>query len=204
MRVQHLFRKYDSFGVIQSRITGIKKAINELDPRRLTNEDEGDLAEKFVTDFDLPVPVLGEPYVALHEEKGIDVSQDPMRMVFNRARPCFVRGTRTVIRVPFTGEAALFHVQPSTRNLNPPYGTVIGNEIEMEYERADNNGAALKTEYEQNLQNMNQHLTWLRESTASLKDQLRRTAIETIADRKKHLSSSSDMLSALNLPIRPK
>ena len=53
MRVQHLFRKYDSFGVIQSRITGIKKAINELDPRRLTNEDEGDLAEKFVTDFDL-------------------------------------------------------------------------------------------------------------------------------------------------------
>ncbi len=204
MRTQHLFRKYDSFAVVQSRIAGTKRAVNEIDAKRLTIEDESGIAEELVERFDLQLPVLGEPYIAIHEEKNIDVSHDPMRIVFDRSRPCYVRGTRTVIRVPFTGAPELFGVQPSTFNLNPPYGAVVGNEIEMEYERADNDGAAIKIEYQRNLQNVNQHLAWLRESVGRLREELKRTVIMTINDRKKHLSSSSDMLSALNLPIRLK
>jgi hypothetical protein len=92
--------------------------------------DDDHLPERLSNEYGLNVPVLDETKKhATTQEVDIDVSQDRLRLIWDRSKPFYVRGTEITIHVPFEGDPSLFEVQPATHNLNPPLGDVEGKEL---------------------------------------------------------------------------
>jgi hypothetical protein len=60
-----------------------------------------------------------------------------MRLVMDKSRPCYVPATRTVIAVPFTGDAGFFHVRLQQFSLHIPRVEIANDEIRFTYVRTD-------------------------------------------------------------------
>src|SRR5437867_3477190 len=102
-----LFSKYDIFRVLEGHKLAIGDAVQKLETNYLLNANEDDLVESFVDEFRLDVPVLKEHeiHIADHGETKVDVSEDPTKFLRDRSQPFFIPGTRTVIAIPFDGDA---------------------------------------------------------------------------------------------------
>jgi hypothetical protein len=107
-----------------------------------------------------------------------------------------------VVRVPFTGDAGIFQLQPSSYTLNPPHGTVGGSEltqtIEYPHDRpADITGAARGL--------ANSVGTYLRSAGGDIKafnqtlESQARGAIET---RRQRILAHREHVAATGLPTR--
>jgi hypothetical protein len=88
--------------------------IKSIPPDKVLNASEHDLVQAVVEEFTPHVPVIRDEdiYIGDSGETQVDVRNDPMRLVMDKSRPCYVPATRTVIAVPFTGDAGFFHVRP--------------------------------------------------------------------------------------------
>ena len=124
MSQELLFNKYQIFGVVQGQTEAVKKRVQSIPPNTLLNASENDLVQALVEELRLNVPVIKdeEIYVAHSAETQVDVSRDPMRMIYDRSEPFYIPGNQTVIAVPFDGDADFFTIQPQTFSLNPPRG----------------------------------------------------------------------------------
>ena len=129
-REDYLFAKADWFALEQHQRTEMAKQIERIDADRLLNTAVEDLAKYFEAEFIIEVPELDRENTEVEEnETQIDVRSDPMRMIRDRSRPALVAGTRLVIEVPFTGDPALFGIQPTSYTLNPPRAQIRGAKV---------------------------------------------------------------------------
>src|SRR5258706_5844724 len=88
-----------------------------------------DLAAALAAEYRVEPIVLDEAAkTVVSTDERIDVSGDWSRGLDRRDGPFYVPGTRLTLHVPFSGEADLFKLQPSTISLNPPRGKVTGRE----------------------------------------------------------------------------
>jgi TIR domain len=132
MRNTYLFAEEASIhDVVEHRKQQVQQTLDELPSQAIVDRPVDELIAEFVERFRLNVPVLDRPATVQlpNEEVDIDVSQDPMRGIFDRSEPFYVKGTTLRIAVPFTGEAVLFKYGTAPY----PYGQPIPGEI------ADNN-----------------------------------------------------------------
>ena len=160
-----LFSRSSIFDVLEHQTSALKQEAEHLDSATLEEVPEQEVVRDLASKYKLEVPALQEDkaYIS-HREIDIDVSHDPMRLIFNRSEPFYIRGVEITFSVPFRGDPDLFHIRPSSFNLNPPRGEINGNEIHIITQRTDNNAAAAKTQYEETLGNIKQYLGWLRVS----------------------------------------
>ena len=124
-------------------------------------------------------------------------------MVFDRSRPVPVAGTEVTIHIPFKGDAALFDIRPSQHNLNPPIGAIDSTtgEILLTYRTADPN-VNIKAQYERSLQEIKQHLEWLRPAAVQT-DGLKQILRAEISKRKQAAVSHAKVVDSLGLPKGP-
>src|SRR4030095_6105775 len=157
-----LFNQGDIFSVIQAHTESLKKKIQSIAANTLLNASEQDLIQAVVEEFRLNVPVIkdDELYIAHAGETQVDVSRDPMRRFFYDAHsgPAYVPGNKTVIAVPFDGDSGFFKIRPQSYTLNPPRGEITKNEILLTYVRTDQNGEAIKQEYQRTVASIKQYL----------------------------------------------
>lgn len=119
MSQELLFNKYPIYGVLQGQPDALKKRVQSIPADTLLNASEHDLAQALVEEFRLHVPVINDDdiHIAHAGETQVDVSRDPMRMIRDRSQPFYMPGSKTVIAVPFDGDAEFFRVQPSSYSL---------------------------------------------------------------------------------------
>lgn len=174
MSEELLFNKYQIFSIVQGHTESLKKRVQSIPGNTLLNASEQDLVQALVEEFRLNVPVIkdDEIYIADASETQVDVSRDPRRMIFDRSGPFYVPGNKTVIAVPFEGDAEFFRVQPQSYTLNPPRGEIKKNGILLTYVRADQNAEAIKQDYLRTVSSIKQYLTSLSESAAQFNGQL--------------------------------
>lgn len=195
-----LFRGVSIFDVIANQVEVLKSAVRKLSEQDLRDEER--LIEQLVKQFEITVPTLDETRVeATEREIQLDVSRDPNRLIFDRSRPFYIPATEVTIHVPFTGEAPLFDVQPTTFNLNPPMGEVVNQELQVKFTMFQGS-PDVKPQYTQAIQQIKQHLDWLRPSADQLKGSLRQAATSEIQQRKQQLSSRKGALESLGIPMR--
>lgn len=204
MRINYLFSEGLIFDVLENHKRAVNAAIQKLEPNYLLNASETDLVASLVDEFRLEVPSIkdDEIHVADHTETQIDVSRDPMRMIYDRSRPFYIPGTKTVIAVPFDGDAGFFKVCPQTHTLNPPIATVSGNELHLIFERTDHNAEAVKREYTATVGQIKTHLESLRASANTFNDGLEQQVRLGITQRKTKLLADAGMVAELGLPIK--
>src|SRR5215469_14500373 len=119
-----LFYKADMFSVVHAQTEAVKKRVQSLAANKLLNASEQDLVDAVVEELRMNVPVIKEDeiYIADAGEAQVDVSRDPMRrfLLDHHSGPFYVPGNKTVIAVPFEGDAEFFKIKPQTYYLNPP------------------------------------------------------------------------------------
>src|SRR2546422_8478324 len=160
-----LFSRVSIFDVLEHQQQTLKAEVNQLDSSAIQRVPEQELVHNLAAKYKVEIPALEEDkaYIS-HREVEVDVSQDPMRMIWDRSRPFYIKGTEITVKLPFKGDPDLFQVRPSTFNLNPPRGEIHGHEIHLVYVRTDDNAAAVKAEYQKAIQDIKQHLGWLEAS----------------------------------------
>jgi hypothetical protein len=204
MGQEPLFYKYPMFGVIQGQTEAVKKRVQTIDPSTLLGASENDLLQGLVEEFRLNVPTIkdDEIHIADSGETQVDVSRDPMRIIFDRSGPFYVPGSKTVIAVPFEGDAEFFRVQPQTYSLNPARAEISRDAILLTYVRTDQNAEAIKRDYERTLASIKEHLRSLSQSAAQFNSQLEELAKTELKKRKERLLADAGMIAALGLPMK--
>jgi len=121
-------------GVVEHQRRNLKQHIEEIGTESLLANTIEELAAELVDRFRLDVPKLNRDGITQlpNEEVDIDVSQDPMRGIFDRSQPFFVKGTMIRIAVPFSGEPELFTYGISALN-GPIPGEVEDDALVLAY-----------------------------------------------------------------------
>ncbi len=199
-----LFNKYDIFSVVQARTQTVKKRVHSIPANMLLNASEHDLVQALLDEFHLNVPVIKdeEIHIAHSGEAQIDVSRDPMRMIHDRSQPFYMPGNKTVIAVPFDGDAEFFNVQPSSFSLSPPRAQIGKGELLLTYVRTDPNAEVIKREYKATVDSIKNYLRSLSESAAQFNGQLESLVRSQMKARKDRLLADAGMTAALGLPMK--
>jgi hypothetical protein len=198
-----LFARVSIFDVLQQQQQKLKTDVDRLTSSAIEHTPEEQLVHDLTTKYKLEIPVLEDEkaYVS-HREVEVDVSQDPMRMIWDRSSPFYIKGTEITVSVPFKGNPELFQVRPTTFNLNPPRGEIRSHEIQLIQVRTDNNAAAVKTEYQRKIQDINEYLSWLETSIADFNSKIGQQVQTLVAQRRQSLKAAADMVASIGLPIR--
>jgi hypothetical protein len=198
-----LFYKVGVFDVLQQQQEALKNDVGQLTSAQVESVPEEELVRDLAAKYKLETPVLEDDKAHIsYREVNIDVSQDPMRMIWDRSRPFHIKGTEITFTVPFKGDPNLFHVRPSTFDMNPPRGEIRGREIHLVQSRTDDNAAAAKVEYEQSLQSIKQYLAWLGGSVSDFNSKIGAQVQNLVNQRKQQLANREGMVAAIGLPIK--
>jgi hypothetical protein len=198
-----LFQKYDIFGVQQHQAQEAKRIAAGIQPERLS-EDLDKLAAEIASELTMELPTLNEggAYTSDKQIK-VDARRVPGRIVFDRGHPVLIDATEITFHVPFTGDPAVFDVQPSTHNMNPPIADVDKDKSELLIvQHAFDENTPVKAQYDRTLQEIKQHLEWLRPG-ATQTETMRQAARLELEKRKQANSIHRKIVDSIGLPKRP-
>jgi hypothetical protein len=198
-----LFSRISIFDVLAHRQESLKSEVHDLPSTTFERYSLQELARDLTLKFKIEIPVLEEDkaYIS-HREVDMDVSRDPMRMIWDRSGPFYVKATEIKFSIPFKGDPSWFDVRPSSFNLNPPRGEIRGQELHLVYTRTDDDAAAVKSEYERSLQSIKQYLSWQEGSITDFNSKVGQQVETLISQRKQKLDSAANMVASIGLPIK--
>jgi hypothetical protein len=104
----------------------IKREIEDYE-KKLLSLNEEELLHYLIDTYSLVSPVLREEemYISGNDETDVDVSRDPLRAIFDRDKPFYIKGISLSVAIPFDGNPNLFYFTPSSFNLSPPRGVFV-------------------------------------------------------------------------------
>jgi hypothetical protein len=198
-----LFAQYDLGIALLEQDKRIKEAVERINSQALLSRGQDDLCDEIEREFRIEVPLLNEDRVEIDQrEAQIDVSQDEMRMIFDRSEPFFTKGTEVSFFVPYSGDHNLFKFRPNAFTLNPPCAEVKDTELVLRYTRLNHDAEALKREFQNDLTSIRNHLQTQRNQVKQFNETLRSRIQAFVAERRNHLLKSQGMAAALAYPIR--
>ena len=199
----YLFCGTDWFSVAESQRRTLQSEIDSMDGNRLLNTSVDDLCDYFEDKFRIDIPKLDEDQiVADQRETHIDVSQDPMRDVWDRSRPFHVAGTLVEVTVPFSGDSEAFRIQPTTYTMTPPGGEIRDRTLVIKVQGTDLQPQQVRAKIDRTIGEVKQHLDCLRENTRGLNEQIRRLANERINWRRQKLLADQNLVASLGFPLK--
>jgi hypothetical protein len=175
-----------------------------MDRDYLLNVSEADLCEHLVSEYRLIPPVLkrDEICVSEHREVNVDVSKDETRVIYDRSRPLYIKGTSVTIAIPFDGEEDLFYYQPSTSTSIWPPGEIVGQELHLTYTKTDHDADSLRQTIERDLGLVERYLRWVQNDIEPYNDGLMQFVQNAVRKRKEKLLADAGLVSSLGIPIR--
>jgi hypothetical protein len=200
----YLFSHVDSHTVQERQRQAIQGEIAEIDGNRLLNSNVDDLVKYFVDKYRIEVPELDETGMqAEQKEAKRDVSNDPTRMAYlMRSGPVHVVGTDVVVEVPFSGDAAMFKVQPSTYSRSPPQGEVRGDMLIFRIWTDKPQSEEVRAQLDGWLTGVRQYLQWQRDTFRGFNESLAGLARTAITQRRDKLLASQNLVAGLGIPLK--
>lgn len=189
---------------LEHRKSEIKEEIYQFDEDYILNVSEEELTKVLVEKYSLEPPILrlNEKHLLEPKEVDVDVSQDPNRVIFDRSRPFYIKGTLTRLVIPFEGNEELFYYQPSTCLTIIPRGKIFRNELYLEYTTTCHDPEFLKKEIEHDILQIQSYLNWVKNDVDNFNNSLENYIRDLIKTRKDKLLQDRNLVSSLNIPIK--
>lgn len=172
--------------------------IGSLSPAQLLPNDDKQVCDHFVGEFTIAPIELQEERIELIEPREVKVEA--------RDYDFGNRYQKTVLEfrfeIPFTGDADLFQLQPSTFNMNFPRGYVEKNHLIYINQRGDRNTAAIKSEVDSFLNNVRQHLGWQRPELETWNSGLPQLVGQLVSSRRQKLDADKQLVNDLGFQVR--
>jgi len=190
----------DYFEKVKSRA---KSEIEELDTNYLLNTSELDLVKYLVDKYSLDPPILeaDKKYIANQSEVDIDVSGDPLRPIFDRSKPFYIKGISITVAIPFSGDSLFFGLKPATFTSNPPRGEIVGNEVHLNYQQVEPNAQVLKNEIDRKIRDIQEYLGWVKRDIDVFNREIEPFVREVVRRRKEKRMKDLELVARLEIPI---
>jgi hypothetical protein len=181
-----------------------KKEVEAIDTNSILNSSEEDFVRHFADKYSIEPPILDpdNKCISAPFDVDIDVSQDRMRAVFDRSRPCYVKGVTLTVSVPFTGDGTFFKYTPSPYTMSPPRGEVVGQEVCFVYQQTEPNAEELGKEISRRISDIQQYLGWVRSNIEGFNKEFEPFIREAIRLRKRKKLKDLDLVEKLGIPVR--
>jgi hypothetical protein len=132
------FARANMFTVLEMQRKEADRAINDFNPDALLNTPTEDLVRKIVDTYKLDIPVLLRADAHMDEPREITFAKQ------DYGRTIHMQGTILVLHVPFTGDAGMFWVQPTSYDSAPPSGNLNGQEMILKMRGTNLSGEAVE------------------------------------------------------------
>jgi len=181
----------------------LARDVEETDRNRILNASLSDLVDHFVSKYFLDVPRLrrDEAHLLDPQDAKIDVSYDFSRS-FREPGPHYEQGTLFTLVVPFDGDADLFSMQPSTFSMSGTRGSVQNGALVFRHQRLDHDGAAVKSDLDGRLGQVESHLETQRRDVHDWNSRLPETVRSLIEARKKKILDGLNLTESLGYPLK--
>ena len=199
----YLFYGVKWYKAEQSRKEAMEIEIDDIPGNQILNTSVEDLCGYFEEKFRFEVPELHVSQASVnYDEVQIDISQDPMRDIFDRTRPMYVSGTCVELIVPFSGDSELLEIQPTSYSSVIPRAKVQCNELVINVKGADLVPQEVRDELNDRLQSIKNHIQWLREDADEFNNSIRPFAEERINWRRNKLLADQNLVESLGFPLK--
>ena len=135
-----LFQKGDLAASLEHQSALLAQAVEGVPEDHFRQVDEAAWISVLVEQFRAGSPVLAldRVYREPAEDVRVDVSSDPGRYFSDYVTDRTVAGCRVVVRIPFSGDGAVFGLKPNSFSFNPPRGRVLKQELLLTLTYANN------------------------------------------------------------------
>ena len=181
--------------MLQHQEATAKETVRTLDADRTLAVPIDDLVEEIYERFQV------NPIVLDVEARVSGGSRDTTIEMQGFDRTYKVSGTRVELLIPFTGDAVLFDVRPSKRNLNPPRFAWRGNDLVLAFEGQYSQPDQVKQSLDTTLAEVQQHLAWQRADIEPWNATLRHALRGWIDERRKKVLQDRDLDAFLGVPV---
>jgi hypothetical protein len=197
-RSDYLFREGDLFATLDNARKKIIAMINDLSPSQLLPADDATVCEHFVKENTI------EP-IELHEEK-IELIE-PHEVDIQEADPYFGRTyTRKKLEfrfeLPFTGDAILFRLRPSTFDFNAPRGKVTGNRVVFTILASENESNRVKQELAAWQSSLKQYIARQQPEVNGWNSGLSELVQQCVTARRQKLVADKQLVLDIGVPVR--
>lgn len=199
----YLFNQNDWHSVERGRKAKLLSEIDNLDENRVLNTPANDLYDYFEKEYRVDIPVLHEDQILSDQKEiQIDVSHDPHRFIPDRSQPFNIQGTSVEITIPFSGDAEVFKIRPTTYSLNSPIADVRSNVITITFEGAKLEPESLRKDIDSAIAHIRTTLETLRNDAVNLNNELPELIRTKLEARRNKLLDNRDLVSSLGFPLK--
>jgi len=201
-----LFRDVDLSDVLRAREEKLRLEIDEFGSDYLLKVSIEDLTSHLADKYRLePIVLLRDQiYIAASGDSKVDVSGNPRYSVLDPDEPCYVPGTFAEFAVPFAGDQMLFLAKPSSFDLNPPRAQILGQELRFRYTRTDHDHAAMRGNFDSEIEKVLNYLSWGREQVDAYNKNSPQEIRQRLNYRKDKFLKDKGLVEALGFPIKPR
>lgn len=200
--VDYLFARTEWHDVQDSQRQRLTSAIDNAAPSVIQSGTVDEVAEGFVSEFQLAIPVLIEGAVSVDlQETKVDVTGDFRYGHFRRGLH-MVPGIRASYFVPFTGDANMFQISPTMWSSVHPVAAIERNELRFTFERPGQPVDETKNAFEEELELVKTNLARLQTNVGEYNNGLLPLARQRITARRSRLEAMHRGGSSLGIPIR--
>ena len=182
----------------------VKKEIEGFETNYLLNASEEDLVRYLANKYSLDPPILDTDKTSISPPKDIDidVSQDPMRAVFDRDQPCYVKGVAVTVSIPFGGDGTFFRYTPSPYTMNPPRGEVVDQEVQLKFQQIEHDSEELGREISRRTGDIKQYLGWVKGNIDNFNKDIEPFIRDALRQRKQKKMKDLDLVAKLGIPVK--
>jgi len=203
-RDAYLFSEGELDRVLRSHLARLVQVIDEIPDTKVLGADFSGLVAMIEEDTFLEVPELDKSGVSMLEpvETKVDARYLPNRHISDPSRLVLIPATTFTFVVPFVGDKEMFRFRPSKWSMNPPIADVVGGELKLTYTLTKPDSEALRTAFDQEVALIEECLGWISVDITRFNDSLRQTIEQQLSARRDRLKESTDVASAVGIPIR--
>lgn len=184
----------------------VPEEIEQAPEDQLLSVDEDAWVAALVERRRLGLPELGDAWMDPPEEVRIDVSRTPSgvfgRAPFSSSSAPTIPGFRVVVHIPFTGDGALFLMQPNAYTATRPRAHVGNHELISVIEYAEDSPVDVRAHTESLIREVERYLRPVREQVTAYNEGIERLAREAIRSRRERVRRNYEHLEATGLPMR--
>jgi hypothetical protein len=189
----YLFCDGDASSSMTAQINGACVEVSKLPERRILETDPDALTAYFVEKYDPEVPALiRDGIVASQHERQVEVYDHFDRQIRS------VPGVAYDFEVPFSGEADIFKLRPSTFGLSPPRAVVRKQLLTFTIADRSLTPEAVKAELDSLMASIEKYLDSHRRQWAGFKQQLASAVRAEIDSRRSKLLAQKETASKLS------
>ena len=203
----HSGNLFDSFTIqscFDEQLATMRFEVDKIDPERLLNTSPNDLVKYFVEKYKVDSLLLNRDAMSVTDnEAQIDVRWDQGRWIEDRNKPCYVPGQRIEVEVPIVGDPQLLYARASEYTLTVPKATVKGSSVILIFDIPnDSPNGNVRPSIDQQLDQIDQQLGWLRNDIAGYNSALPGTVENLVSSRRERILANTRRVAALGIPVK--